>query len=592
MPTDGTDWAHRRGPEWLLAGLAAVVFLGGLGSVELWGKREQRASAEAIDTIQNRHWLIAEIQGRPRLEKPPLPRWTIAALMTVLGRQDERVVRLPSALSALGMVWLTYALGRRIGGRSAGLASGLALCASAFFISEVRQAGNDGPLAFFTTLALYAAWRRLHDEGESRLGGRGWSVLMWVAMGLGFLCKGPVVLPLVALAVVPYLALSKRLREGMAALADWRGISAFVLLALSWPVPVLIADPTAARVWYMEMAQKAGTAGITHHRNRGVLAQEWPWMAAPWSVLGLLAIVSPLAARDRHERPGVWFPWCWALGNLLMFCCWKVAKPNYYLPCLPAVALLVGVEWVRLCRSARGEGRGSSAARWVLLSHAGVLLAAAVAGPFAAGWLAPEALGWASLASASVGLGVVAGIWAWRKGADAMAMAPVVGAAAVSVVVGYGAIAPAYNPARSHRELAAALGHLLPASTHTVMFHKELDEGLWFYLRDRILAPVPGTQPRYNDGFDIQEDFERGKYRTVEERIAHEKQVLLDWLHEPRAAEQYLLIRAKTLGVLGLNLDGLAEPVLVERDLRRNELMLLRVPRREVVAGRAEPILK
>ena len=42
------------------------------------------------------------------------------------------------------------------------------------------------------------------------------------------------------------------------------------------------------------------------------------------------------------------------LGNLAMFCLWSVAKPNYYLPCLPGVALLVGMAWVRICRKARG----------------------------------------------------------------------------------------------------------------------------------------------------------------------------------------------------------------------------------------------
>ncbi len=61
-------------PEVLLAVLTGAAFLGCLGSVELWGKREQRASAEAIDTVDHHHWLVAEIQGRPRLEKPPLPR--------------------------------------------------------------------------------------------------------------------------------------------------------------------------------------------------------------------------------------------------------------------------------------------------------------------------------------------------------------------------------------------------------------------------------------------------------------------------------------------------------------------------------------
>ncbi|MBV8310915.1 MAG: hypothetical protein JO344_11050, partial [Planctomycetaceae bacterium] len=68
--------SRRWWPEMVLGLLAGFIFLGFLGSLELWGKREQRASAEALDTVENGHWLVAEIQGRPRLEKPPLPRWT------------------------------------------------------------------------------------------------------------------------------------------------------------------------------------------------------------------------------------------------------------------------------------------------------------------------------------------------------------------------------------------------------------------------------------------------------------------------------------------------------------------------------------
>src|SRR5262249_37132715 len=150
--------------ELVLAGLAVAMFLGFLGSSDLWGKREQRASAEAIDTVDHGHWLVAQIQGRPRLEKPPLPRWTIAGVMVLTGRRDEWGVRLPGALSGLGVVALTYALGCRLGGRAVGRAAGLFLTSSTYFFIEARQAGNDGPLALFTTLALYAAWRRLHGE--------------------------------------------------------------------------------------------------------------------------------------------------------------------------------------------------------------------------------------------------------------------------------------------------------------------------------------------------------------------------------------------------------------------------------------------
>src|SRR3954469_10614636 len=159
-------WAGRWWPEAALAAFACLIFLGFLGSPELWGKREQRAAAEALDTVENGRWLVAEIQGRPRLEKPPLPRWSIAVLLGVTGLRSEWVVRLPGALAALATAALTYELGRRIGGRRLALASAMILCTTALFVSELRQAGNDGPLGLFTTLALYGAWRRLH-------GGRG-----------------------------------------------------------------------------------------------------------------------------------------------------------------------------------------------------------------------------------------------------------------------------------------------------------------------------------------------------------------------------------------------------------------------------------
>ena len=251
------------------------------GSLELWGKREQRASAEALDTVENGRWLVAEIQGRPRLEKPPLPRWTTAALMSLTGRSDEWVVRLPGAFSGLATVGLIYALGSRMGGRGLGLASAMILCTTALFISELRQAGNDGPLALFTTLALYAAWRRLHGAGrrserpeggdaEDTPGSRGWAILFHVALGLGFLCKGPIILLLVGLTVIPYLAASGRCRPGFRHLADLVGLALFLGLSLSWPVRVVLDDPHALGVWTTEMGQKTGILPIAHQERAGL----------------------------------------------------------------------------------------------------------------------------------------------------------------------------------------------------------------------------------------------------------------------------------------------------------------------------------
>src|SRR4051794_14284828 len=232
--------------EGVVAVCAGVFFLAFLGWIELWGKRERRAGAEALDRVENHHWLVAEIQGRPRLEKPPLPRWTIALLLSLTGQREEWLVRLPGALAGLATAALVYALGSRMGGRKLALVSTLVLCTMGLFIVELRQAGNDGPLAFFTTLSLYAAWRNLNDrkrrwEGHAELahgraaGDRFWALLLHGALGLGFLCKGPIILVLVGLAVVPYLVVTRRLAAGAWRLADLWGLLLFLFLALSWP---------------------------------------------------------------------------------------------------------------------------------------------------------------------------------------------------------------------------------------------------------------------------------------------------------------------------------------------------------------------
>ena len=629
--------ARRWLPEATLAILAGAVFLGFLGAVDVWGKREQRAAAEALDTVDHGHWLVAQIQGRKRLEKPPLPRWATAALMTLTGRRDEAIVRLPAALSALGMVALAYGLGRRLGGRPVGLAAGLILTSTGFFVAELRQAGNDGPLAFFATLALYAAWRRLHGGGENPpgfvgrgrpdfsragesviegsgpteigptgiasgphdrpLGPRAWSILMYAALGLGFLTKGPVILLIAAIAVVPYLVAAGRLGAGLRALADGWGFLLFLGLALSWPVPVLIRDPAAARVWSLEMAQKAGTAGIRHARAHDILALEWPGMTAPWTLLMACAAVLPFLPRGRGLRPGIWFPWGWAVGNLAMFCAWDVAKPNYYLPCLPGAALLGGLEWVRLCRAARAPGRGSLGARLVLQLHWVALFTAGAVAPVIVADGAPEYRTWAAVAGAALAAGAVAGAWAWRRGADAGSLAPMAGGLAAVALVGYGAVGPAAVAPQGHRALAGALGRILPAEARTVMFYRDLDEGLWFYLRGRALRPVPGSQPAYNPGFDLAEDLRGGTFlHDPAARRARETRLLLDWLGRPDRGSDYVLIRARTFDQLAADprcaadLARLATPIYREADLRRAEVVLLHAERPGPVAsGPATP---
>lgn len=574
---------RRWAPEFSLALLTASIFLAHLGSVDLWGKREQRAAAEALDTLQNNNWLIAYIQSRPRLEKPPLPRWTIASLMALTGRSDESMVRLPSAFSGMLCVGLVYGLGRRLGGRSVGLASGLALCSTGYFISESRQAGNDAPLALFTTLALYAAWRRLHGHPvdsppgspTDQPGHRAWGLLLHAALGLGFLTKGPIVLVLVGLTLVPYLGLARRLRPGLRLLADPLGLLLLLGLALSWPLPVALLKPQSLGVWYLEIFQKAGSAGIEQHKPRAPLAAEWLWMSLPWTPVALLASFLPLLkGKAESYRPGLWFPWFWTFGNLFMFSFWTVSKPNYYVPCLPGLALLVGLQWVRIIQLSR---EGSAAALRLIQTYWVLPFSAACAAPILTFKLAPQFSGPTLVIAAAYLLAVFTSALFWRRGATGpTTMAPLVAALGITVSVVYGWIGPALIGPQSHRSLARQLSRLIPPDVHTLMFFDELDEGLWFYLRNHQLQRVPGSGPELNHAYDLMVDARRQRLlRDPNQRILREQQVLLDWLHQEDRPSPYVLIRQKLFDRFAPALEGQVDVILREPPLQRNELVLL-----------------
>jgi 4-amino-4-deoxy-L-arabinose transferase-like glycosyltransferase len=608
----------RRGwPEALVGLLAAVIFLGCLGSVDLWGKREQRAAAEAIDTVERQYWLVAEIQGRPRLEKPPLPRWMIAGSMLVTGRRDAWAVRLPSAICALGTVALIYALGRRMGGRPVGLASAMILSSSGLFVGELRQAGHDGPLAFLTTLALYAAWHLLDEEGLTEVrrahGDRPWRLLFSAALGLGFLCKGPIVLMLTSAAIVPYLIQAGRLGPGLRRLVDAPGLLIFAAIAASWPVAVAWRDPDAPRLWLMEMSEKTGVLGILIHRRHTPLVREWPNMMFPWSIVAMASLILPFlpgvsragegdgrpsGAQRTSELSPTWFAWWWAVASMGIFCLWSVAKPNYYLPCVPGMALLTGMAWVRWARraresSTRGSGRAARAvlqAQWVLLFVGGILAAIAVRP-----WIPPSLRPLTLVLAAVLAAAIAVSVRAWRRGADAMALAPIVSALALGVLVVYGILAPADNPRRGHRELARTLDRLVPHDVRSIHFFNEVDEGLGFYLDGLDLLPVPGTQPLYSTAYDLFRAYHdrREPSDTPDlldaRREAVQKEALLRWLDRRDPSAPFLLIHSSLFDRYARELAGRVTPVFRETGLSRKELTLLRALDPSRVAVSASP---
>ena len=591
MPADRGEGWRARGPELALALVAGAACLGFLGSTELWGRREQRAAAEAVDTAEHGRWLVGQVQGRPRLEKPPLPRWVVGALIRATGRRDEATVRLPNALAALALVGLAYAWGRSAGGRSVGLAAGFALASTAPFLVEMRQAGNDGMLALFVALALYAGARRLGVAGGDGVpGARGWAVAGLVATGLGFLCKGPVIFLWVGLPLAGFLASRRQLGAGSRLLADARGLALLAGLVLIWPVAVAFRHPAAVGVWWLELGQKAGGLGVEHGNARGSILLGGLALGLPWAPLALASLAGPVRrwrARRREiavepEAPALALAWWWAFAPLAALGTWDVAKPSYYLPAVPALAILAGSGWVRLAARARDAAHGLPARLALQGAWAGLVVAGAVL-PVIAHQVAPGWAGWALAGGVALIVAGLAGARAWRAGGDALSLAPMaVGLVAVALI-GYGAIAPAGNPARGHRALADSLARALPAGS-PAWFLDDLEEGVWFYSPGLDLRPVPGAAPHRGHALRAAATPGRGRAALAEAR-AREAVARLDAWADRAGPGAFLLVRAKLLDHLGPFLPPHLVPVLREAGVERPAVVLLRVrPPAEVAA--------
>lgn len=173
-------------------------------------------------------WLTPHYGGLPWFDKPPLFYWLTALSMRAFG-VSEFAARFPSALLAVALVAVTYALARRAYPQTprAALWAGFALATNVQFFLLARAAVTDMTLAVTLTSALLAlyAWTQT-DRGR-------WIALAGVMTGLAALTKGPVALVLIGVQTIAFLCLTRQAKRLLSP-AFWGGFALCLLVGLPW----------------------------------------------------------------------------------------------------------------------------------------------------------------------------------------------------------------------------------------------------------------------------------------------------------------------------------------------------------------------
>jgi 4-amino-4-deoxy-L-arabinose transferase-like glycosyltransferase len=350
-------------PLWLL--VVVVTLSIHLGGFPLFDPDEGRNAEVGREMALTNDYVMPRLDGLPYLDKPVVYFAAEAAAMEVLG-PTETAARLPAFLFTLATAALCFWFARRTGGDP--WIAAIVMLAMPLTIAFSRTVIFDSVLSFFIVLAMMAFYLAVENVDLRAH----WAALAWLAIGLGVITKGPVAIALPLLVAIPYAIWRRR----FGALWSWLGLVAFVLAVAPWVWAISRVVPDFLHyVLVTETAQRLATKAL---KRTGP-----PWYFIPYLIGGALpwslVLLGAPRSIDRRDRASLYLL-LWVVIPFLFFSLSQSKRPQYILPLMPAIALLVARVWP--------NGRKTAAVALIALA---LLLSAAL--PLACGAAAPGGAG-------------------------------------------------------------------------------------------------------------------------------------------------------------------------------------------------------
>ena len=337
-------------PYLLLIGVSLILRLITLGQPDLIDTTEGRYGAIGQEMALSGNWTTPMIQIKeeltPYLGKPPLYFWLSAASHLLVGINNA-APRLPSFFTAILVAFTTFQFARLFISPHGAALSVLILFASSFFFFLSGAAVVDVVLTATTTFGMLCTARWLREESSS--GKRTWwGSLLFVAMALGFLTKGPVAIALMGIPLVGVL-LWNRTPLKILNLPFHLGIPIFLLITAPWFY--LAEQQNSGFINYFFINENFLRFLVKNYQDRYGLGHVYPygtvWIAhlaafSPWVLLlPLLWWMNRKAPRASSTNPNLELRIALlsGLAPALFFTFARQFSPLYVLPGMAGLAV-------------------------------------------------------------------------------------------------------------------------------------------------------------------------------------------------------------------------------------------------------------
>jgi 4-amino-4-deoxy-L-arabinose transferase-like glycosyltransferase len=481
----------------LLIGLlaaAVVPYFVGLGDSSIWDANEAFYVETPREMIERGDYVAPTFNYEPRLNKPVLSYWIVAGFYHVFG-VSVAVQRIPIALGALVIIAVAFFLARaavpenerQTLGVEAALWAAAGLAVTPRLLMFARRIFIDIYITLFLTLTLlfFALAERYPHRRRLFL------VLMYVAVGLGTLTKGPIAVVLPGLVFFLYLLVHRELARVRRMMLPAGGA---IVLAIVLPWCLALA---ARNGWGDIVAFILGENVARYTEGYGVDSERGPLFYLPVLFsdsfpLSLFLFAAwgawRAARRTAHEPSDVRIAtvcWLWIASFVGVFSLSAAKQDLYIFPIVPAVAALAGLT------IARGLHEMSRLTRHVRITTIVIGVSTLTIGAGVVYFFRSAETPYAVRGAALMGLtGVVGGLTivlaALASGARAAALATLIAFIAIDWVFVL-RVLPAFERYKPVPVFARALEARL-GPDDTVATYDEALPSLVYYLRRRVNA--------------------------------------------------------------------------------------------------------
>ena len=321
--------------------LGSAILLINLGGWDLWNPDEPRYAEIAREMLQTGNYLIPHINSEVYPDKPPLFFWIIALVSKPFGDVSSATARFPSALAALGVILLTFLLGRKLYNSRVGFVAGLILLATTQFYWLALRANIDMTLTLWTTLSiflLYCGYTK--EQGKHR-----YYLPAYFFMGLAVLTKGPVGFAIPVITMILFLIAQKQYSQ-ILKIDILKGLLIIAGVSALWLVPACITGGND----YMQNILFKQTIGRTvdsfsHKQPFYYYLVNFPADFNPWTIFIPSAVIYFWRKKKQGQTLDIQFPLVWFLGTLIFFSLISGKRNLYLLPLYPAAALIMARFW-------------------------------------------------------------------------------------------------------------------------------------------------------------------------------------------------------------------------------------------------------